>query len=168
MKGSTSMTEDNFRDVVARDLEPRSRASRVLVADDDDDMRLLVCRALRKDGYDVVEAIDGLAMMNWIEHGYRFPLQLPDLIVMDVLMPGYSGLGVLTALRRARWFTPVILMTAFPHESVVTHAKGLGVTAVFTKPFDINDLRTAALNASLVGARANGLSPASARKGEPI
>ncbi len=131
-----------------------SNRTRIFVADDDDDMRILVCRALEKDGYDVVPIKDGLDAMNRIQEAFESPLLLPDLIIMDVLMPRYSGIGVLTALRRARWFTPVIMMTGFAHESVLQRAKDLGALTVFKKPFDMDDLRTAVLNASLTNVRA--------------
>ena len=70
-------------------------------------------------------------------------LEMPDLIVMDVLMPHLSGLGVLTALQGAGLETPVIMMTGFAHSSVVERAKRLGATTVLQKPFDVDDLRSA-------------------------
>jgi DNA-binding response OmpR family regulator len=134
------------------DLEPvlpaYSDRKRVFVADDDADLRTLVASALRKDGYDVIELCDGLEMMVQIHAAFEFPLKLPDLIVMDVMMPRYSGLGILMALRRARWFTPVIMMTGLSDESVFERAKELGALQIFRKPFDLQRLRAAVLNAS--------------------
>jgi two-component system, response regulator, stage 0 sporulation protein F len=132
-------------------LEPRPvRARRrVLLSDDDDDMRVLLSHMLTIDGFEVVESKDGLDTMNRLQDACDGAQGLPDLLILDVLMPHYSGLGVLTALRQAHWSTPVIVMTSFAHESVATRARQLGAVAVFRKPFDVDDLRTAALNASL-------------------
>jgi two-component system response regulator (stage 0 sporulation protein F) len=122
---------------------------RVFLSDDDDDMRALVSHVLIGDGFEVVESKDGLDTLNRLEEAYDGAQGLPDLLILDVLMPHYSGLGVLTALRKAHWSTPVIVMTSFAHESVATRARQLGAIAVFRKPFDMDDFRTAALNASL-------------------
>jgi two-component system, response regulator, stage 0 sporulation protein F len=146
-------SEDRESDANGAALRENADRTRIFVADDDEDMRILVSHALKKDGYEVVELKDGLEMMNRIQHAFEFPLQLPDLIVMDVLMPRYSGLGILAALRRARWFTPVILMTGLTDDAVFERSKELGAISVFRKPFDIDTLRTAVLNASLTSAR---------------
>ena len=132
-------------------LEPpplRAR-KRVFLSDDDDDMRALLSHVLASDGFEVIESRDGLDTMNRLQDACDGAEGLPDLLILDVLMPHYSGLGVLTALRQAHWSTPVIVMTGFAHESVATRARQLGAVAVFRKPFDLDDLRTAALNASL-------------------
>jgi CheY-like chemotaxis protein len=136
----------------------RMRApSRVLLAEDDPDMRLLIRNALSKDGYEVVEAADGMELLDKLQEALSFPLTMPDVIVMDVIMPRYSGLGVLTALRRANWFTPVIIMSAIGEDSILQKAKDLGAVAFFKKPFDINDLRTAVINASINNIRAKSI-----------
>jgi len=65
-------------------------------------------------------------------------------------MPNLSGLGVLAALRRARWDVPVILMTALTDDSVLTVAQRFGAVTLFKKPLNIDNLRTAVLNARFV------------------
>jgi DNA-binding NtrC family response regulator len=65
------------------------------------------------------------------------------LIISDVRMPGVSGLDVLATLRREDWSTPVILMTAFGDLETRAEARRLGAKALFDKPFDVDDLRTA-------------------------
>jgi CheY-like chemotaxis protein len=119
-------------------------APRLLVAEDDTEMRVLVASSLRRDGYDVVEVSTGDQL---IEALAALPLRstTPDLIVSDVRMPGRSGLEILAALRRTGRVTPVILITAFP--DAATHAEARRLDAVvFDKPFDLDDLRTAVLN----------------------
>lgn len=125
-----------------------SRPTRVFLAEDDEEMRLLLCSALRQDGYEVVEARDGGEMLERVRVAYQNADDAPDVIVMDVRMPKLSGLGLLSAIRRARWSTPVILITGFGDSVLHEQAKSLGATVVFDKPFDLDDLRTAVLNVS--------------------
>ena len=67
---------------------------KVLVIDDDSHIRDVVCFALRRAGFDVVEAADGQAGMA------AFVRERPDLVVLDILMPGMDGLEVCRAIRR--------------------------------------------------------------------
>ena len=111
----------------------------VLVAEDDWDMRELIVASLRADGYDVTAAgdLDRLGESVGVDTG-------PDavaLIVTDNRMPGCTGLELLTALRAARWKTPVILITAFGSAETHRHAASLGATAVLDKPFPLDQLR---------------------------
>jgi two-component system OmpR family response regulator len=121
----------------------------VLVADDDEDMRTLIAETLRGDGHHVGEARDGVDLLDRLKEALDDPSRRPLVVVTDVLMPNLSGLGVLAALRRSRWQVPVILMTALEDESVLTVAKRFGAVTVFRKPIDVDDLRTAVLNAQL-------------------
>ena len=124
---------------------------RVLLAEDDEDLRALIKAALATDGYEVTDVADGAEVLDRLQDSISCPLTLPDVIVMDVIMPGYSGLGVLTALRRANWTTPVIMMSAMEEPSISDKARALGATAFFKKPFDMSALRTAVVNASISG-----------------
>ncbi len=119
----------------------------VLLAEDDAEFRRLLVSVLKEDGYEVVEAEDGLALLATIEDTLTVRRERPDafLVVADVRMPGLTGLDVLAILRCANWATPVILITAFGDEA--THAEGreLGAVAVFDKPFNVAQLRAAVL-----------------------
>jgi CheY-like chemotaxis protein len=129
--------------------EPHPRPFRVLVAEDDAEMRSLVSDVLRGDGYEVIEA----------EHGGRLLVDVAaqlkaegsavnealDLIVSDIRMPICTGLQILSALREAHLTLPVILMTAFGDDTTRTQAESLGAV-LFDKPFDLDDLRTAVAN----------------------
>jgi two-component system OmpR family response regulator len=125
----------------------------VLVADDDEDMRALVAETLRADGYAVREARDGEELLDALEGAFDDPLSCPDVVVTDVMMPRLSGLGVLDALRRAQLHFPVILMTVLVDHSVDIVARRLGAVGVLRKPFDVDDLRTAVVNARLAYSR---------------
>ncbi|WP_342382161.1 response regulator [Myxococcus stipitatus] len=126
------------------DPEPGQRA-RVLVAEDQPEMRALLHRALKRRGYEVVEASDGPGLVQAIIDGLLAEQTLvPDLIITDVRMPGYSGLEVVARLRREGWKTPVILITAFGDAQLHQEAAQLGAARVLDKPFAMEDLCGAA------------------------
>ena len=117
----------------------------MLLAEDDPAFRRLIASVLADEGYEVVEAADGLALLAHIETTLAARREPADsfLVVADIRMPGLTGLDVLAILRCANWRTPVILITAFGDEA--THAEGreLGAAAVIDKPFNVQDLRAA-------------------------
>jgi CheY-like chemotaxis protein len=117
------------------------RAPRVLVADDDPEMRRLVSETLRKDGHDIVEEPDGGRLLVRVAALYQKTGALPvDLIVSDIRMPVCTGLDILKGMRAAHWGTPVVLMTAFADDEVRRRATELGAT-LMSKPFVLSDLR---------------------------
>jgi len=114
----------------------------VLLAEDDDMFRQLLCGILRRDGYNVLEAKDGARLRRLVEELLQSGRDTrPELIISDVRMPGASGLGVLELLRTYDWYTPVILMTAFGGPEVEARARQLGAATVFSKPFALEDFR---------------------------
>jgi DNA-binding response OmpR family regulator len=82
--------------------------SKILVADDDEVIRMLYEDELTEEGYDVITYSDGLRFMEMIEH------ERPDLIVMDIRLGGHNGLDLLLEIRKAYDNLPVILCTAYP------------------------------------------------------
>jgi DNA-binding response OmpR family regulator len=132
--------------VPAPDAPPR-RHPLVLLAEDDEAFRRLLASVLEQEGYEVVEARDGLALLASIEDTLTVRRERPEsfLVVADVRMPGLTGLDVLAILRCANWRTPVILITAFGDEA--THAEGveLGAVAVLDKPFNVEELKAMVL-----------------------
>jgi CheY-like chemotaxis protein len=132
------------------DEEPlhHSRTSRrVLLAEDDPHMRALLASALRHDGLDVIEVADGTELFDYIGSSWSAAGSdgRPDLVITDVRMPGFTGLEILDILRQAEWGLPVILITAFGSAETHQLAHKLGAVAVFDKPFELDDLTTAAL-----------------------
>jgi CheY-like chemotaxis protein len=125
-----------------------SRPPCILVAEDDEDIRTLIAIALRRDGYDVIEARTGAELLEHIGSSMLFgdAFPPPDVIVSDVRMPGFTGLEVLAGLRDANWHTPILLITAYGNDETYEEAARLGASGVFDKPFDMDDLRTAILN----------------------
>jgi CheY-like chemotaxis protein len=117
---------------------------RVIVAEDDPEMRRLVVEALRKDGHQVTEAADGGRLLVQIAEAFdRDPsLSAVDVIVSDVRMPVCNGIELLERLADARWRVPMILMTAFGDEDTRKRAERLGAV-LFDKPLSLDALRAA-------------------------
>ena len=142
------MTQEN--DQEAWDDEPTTRfewlrTARVLVAEDDTALRQMIATRLRADGCDVVEAHDGdtaLATISAIDTGSGAQRNL-DLVVIDVRMPGRSGLEVIRLLRSWRWTTPVLFVTAYPDDTLLAEARELDAN-VLAKPFVLSRLSRAA------------------------
>jgi len=118
------------------------QVARVLVVEDDPDMRALMVVALRLDGYEVSEASDGAEALRLLgtvgeSENESGP---PDLIVSDVRMPGLTGMQMLEQLHGEEVPIPVILVTAFGDWETHAHAEQLGAS-VLDKPFSLDDLR---------------------------
>ncbi len=115
---------------------------RILVAEDNPGMLRLLSRALRRDGYEVVLARDGLELMHWVNliAGWTDPVPLFDLIITDLRMPEYSGQDCLDQLHFVGKATPVIMITAFGDEQVHRAALSKGAKAVVDKPLQLDDL----------------------------
>jgi len=117
---------------------------RVLVAEDDAAMRDLLLLVLRERGYAVDCVSSGSQMIQLLSE--RHPdgslAERFDLIVTDVRMPGASGLDAIDQLRRAGGLTPVIAVTAFPHDATRNRARRLEIQ-LLAKPFDLDALRNA-------------------------
>jgi two-component system response regulator (stage 0 sporulation protein F) len=134
-----------------------SATLRVLLAEDDPDMRALVRAALMADGHDVIEAANGREALDLLSPLYG-ALRPPDVIVTDVRMPGLSGLLLASGLRACGCTTPIIIISAHC-DGLREQARRVGADAVFAKPFEVDDLRTAVMNVTrpYFRARANTL-----------
>jgi CheY-like chemotaxis protein len=115
---------------------------RVLVAEDDADMRALVAATLRADGYEVDEALDGSDALMSITASHIPGHEDYDLVVSDVRMPVMTGVELATRLKRMGYRAPLLLMSAFADEALHAQARQLGL-GMLVKPFDLDDLRVA-------------------------
>lgn len=113
----------------------KSPARRVLVVDDEPLVRWAVAETLNGHGYDVFEAGDA-ASARQLFSGSRTP---PDVVLLDLLLPDSSDLGVLQFIRDASPATPVVLMTAYGSPQILADAARLGVR-VLDKPFEMDAL----------------------------
>jgi DNA-binding response OmpR family regulator len=112
--------------------------ARILVADDDVDIRELVEFKLSTLGHDVVAVSDGAAAVDACQE------ERPDLAVLDVMMPGMSGLDAVRAIRSDPGLSdlPVILLTARAQEDDVDTGFDSGADDYITKPFSPRELAT--------------------------
>jgi DNA-binding response OmpR family regulator len=110
----------------------------ILVADDDMDIRDLVAFKLEQAGFDVTAVDNGLAALTAAR------LEPPDLVVLDVMMPGMSGIDVCRELRNDRGTAglPIILLTARAQEGDVEVGFGAGADDYIVKPFSPRELVT--------------------------
>ncbi len=109
--------------------DARVRRRRVVIADDESIIRLDLGEMLANLGYEVVgEGSDGSIAVE-LAHRLR-----PDLVIMDIKMPGMDGIAAAQELTRSR-IAPVLLLTAYSEQHLVERAKEAGVIAYLVKPF---------------------------------
>jgi CheY-like chemotaxis protein len=118
---------------------------RVLLAEDDSDIRTLLAWAMRDDGFEVVEAENGAQALACLKKatGSDADESLPDVIVSDIRMPFVSGLEVLEHLKRIGLVVPVVFVTAHGDAVTTKRAERLGAAAILRKPLDLDDFLTA-------------------------
>lgn len=108
---------------------------KVLVADDDFEMRSLLSAEFQDEGYLVCQAGDGQDALDCL-------LQFrPDLVLTDLRMPD-GGMRLVARLRATAPNTPIIVMTAFGDTEIEAQAHQNGATACFSKPFRVGELKT--------------------------
>ena len=128
-----------------------AKTKSILVIDDNDDIRGLLSLVLQKEGYEVLEAAGGSEALIKINESK------PDLILLDVMMPGLSGLEVLATIRESREKkiseVPVIMITSKSTIDDIDAAIELGANSYIVKPFrpanlveKVSEIFQAALN----------------------
>ncbi len=107
-------------------------SQKILVVDDSASQRMLVAALLSNEGHHVIMACDGEEAVRMAKS------ELPDLIIMDVVMPGLNGFQATRAITNdeATWHIPVILLTTKDQDSDRVWALRQGATAFMNKPFD--------------------------------
>src|SRR4051812_39325696 len=111
--------------------------AQVLVVEDDEAIRALVSEVLRDDGYRVYEAGNGVEALDVLQD------VVPDLIVLDLMMPVMDGWTFVEECRRKHWCGEVpIVVTSAAHDLPRTadRLKPLGVRTCLAKPFDVDGL----------------------------
>lgn len=122
--------------------QPSNSPARILLAEDDGDLRTLLCLKLRGAGFDVTEASDGQDLLERLIDGYSPDGAYDpfDMVLSDINMPHFSALDVMIGARSCLATTPVVLMTSFGDADTHTRALSLGATAVLDKPLRLDDL----------------------------
>lgn len=107
---------------------------KILVAEDDRSLREGLAMSLRMKGYEVLTAGDG-------DEGMRKVFdERPDLVILDVKMPGYSGLDIVEELRHQGDAVPVLILSALGAPQDKIAGLGLGADDYMGKPFDLGEL----------------------------
>jgi two-component system, chemotaxis family, chemotaxis protein CheY len=112
----------------------------VLTVDDSASMRALLKAALTSRGYDVVQAEDGVAALEWLEANDSV-----DVIVTDINMPRMDGFGLIEALRAQSRFRdcPILVLSTESSDDKKARARSAGATGWIVKPFDADKLDSA-------------------------
>ena len=136
-----------------------SQAKDILVVDDENTIREVVRRYLEHDGFRVREVADGQAALESVE------AQPPDLIVLDLMLPGLDGLAVMNRLRHSHPSIPIIMLTARGETSDRILGLDLGADDYVTKPFSPQELVS---RVRAVLRRSGDSRPTAAATGQPI
>ena len=110
-------------------------APRILLVDDELSVQKLLTYPLRKEGYDVIPALDGREALERLRED-NF-----DLVVLDVMLPRMDGFDVCRAIR-SRSTVPIIMLTAKTEETDKVHGLELGADDYITKPFSVREFRS--------------------------
>lgn len=108
---------------------------KVLVIDDQAGIRALLTEVFTALGVEVLEAKNGSEGLETMDR------RQPDMILLDMKMPGLSGIETLRLIRAKDYAVPIILVTAYQENDIIVEAECLGVTARLVKPFDIEELK---------------------------
>jgi CheY-like chemotaxis protein len=127
--------------------DPSAKPKRILVVDDEEDVQVLVCRILRDVGYEVESASDGGEAIEKIAQSK------PDLLVLDLMMPGIDGWGVLDHLRKEPDPPPVVVVTARADYGSFARGVREGAAAYVFKPFRFHELVATCQKVLLSGVR---------------
>ncbi len=129
---------EDLRNIIRAKLSGMNEGGqgKILVVDDDSNIRNALTHRLKREGYDTRMAHDGLEGLEALEDG-------PDLVLLDVAMPNLDGFGFLERMREESRFReiPVIVMTAHAHDAdEVARGLSLGANDYVRKPFEWTEL----------------------------
>ncbi len=106
----------------------------IYLVEDDDNIRKLVCYALSKEGY----GVEGFSVPS--EFWAAYEKNVPDLVLLDIMLPGEDGLTVLKKIRSSRGDVPVIMLTAKGSEFDKVTGLDMGADDYIAKPFGMTEL----------------------------
>ena len=114
-------------------MPDKTRSGKIMVVDDDDAVRHLLGIALRADGHEVLEIGDGREAFE------QARMALPDVILLDWMMPGRAGIDILQELREDALTAhiPVVMVTAKNQDKDLSQSSRAGASAYIAKPFDV-------------------------------
>ncbi|WML24472.1 response regulator [Neobacillus sp. OS1-33] len=110
---------------------------KILIVDDQFGIRILLNEVFQKEGYQTFQAANGIQALEIVtKHD-------PDLVLLDMQIPGMDGIEILKRMKVIDPNIRVIIMTAYGELDMIQEAKDLGAITHFAKPFDIDDIRAA-------------------------
>ena len=108
--------------------------AKILIVDDDDQLRISFEKLLKEEGYETSTAPSGEAGIKNLQQG------LPDLVILDMRLPGMNGLETFKSIHEMEPKLPIIIMTAYGTTETAIEATKLGAFDYILKPFDIPDM----------------------------
>jgi two-component system response regulator (stage 0 sporulation protein F) len=111
--------------------------AKILIVDDQFGIRILLNEVFQKEGYNTYQAANGLQALDIVKK------HDPDLVLLDMKIPGMDGIEILKRMKVIDQDIRVIIMTAYGELDMIQEAKDLGAIMHFAKPFDIDDIRAA-------------------------
>lgn len=122
--------------------------NKVLIVDDQNGIRVLLMEVFSSEGYNTFQASNGKTALEIVR------AERPDLVLLDMKIPGMDGLEILRHIKTIDTSIKVIMMTAYGELDIIKEATDLGALMHFTKPFDIDEMRIA-VNSQLRGDQTN-------------
>ncbi|QNG60116.1 response regulator [Metabacillus idriensis] len=110
---------------------------KILIVDDQYGIRILLNEVFQKAGYQTFQAANGFQALEIVDKNS------PDLVLLDMKIPGMDGIEILKRMRVVEPDIRVIIMTAYGELDMIQEAKDLGALTHFAKPFDIDEIRDA-------------------------
>ncbi|QFT90960.1 Sporulation initiation phosphotransferase F [Bacillus sp. THAF10] len=110
---------------------------KLLIVDDQYGIRILLNEVFQKEGYQTFQAANGYQALDIVEK------HSPDLVLLDMKIPGMDGIEILKRLKAINSDIQVIIMTAYGELDMIQESKDLGAITHFAKPFDIDEIREA-------------------------
>ncbi len=108
---------------------------KLLIVDDQFGIRILLNEVFEKEGYVTFQAANGKSALQIVRN------ENPELVLLDMKIPGMDGLEILKHTKKINPNIKVIMMTAYGELDMIKEASELGAITHFTKPFDIDELR---------------------------
>ncbi|WP_274648511.1 response regulator [Paenibacillus humicola] len=121
---------------------------KVLIVDDQNGIRVLLMEVFSSEGYETFQASNGKLALEIVRN------DAPDLVLLDMKIPGMDGLEILKHVKAINKEIKVIMMTAYGELDMIKEATDHGALMHFTKPFDIDEMRMA-VNMQLRGGETN-------------
>ena len=115
--------------------------ARILLVDDEIEILDVITEHLEREGYAVTRAVDGAEALRKVQN------ERPDLVLLDIMLPGMNGLEVLRRLRRDHPKIPVIMLTGLNDEALARTTLQMGAVDYVQKPLDPGHLKRVVLAA---------------------